>query len=52
MTDEEGLTKKSIEAEFPGREAFLRVDRRWHARIKGAEAPVMVDGEDLVDLRD
>jgi hypothetical protein len=24
----------------------------WHARIRGATPPVMVHGEDLLDLRD
>jgi hypothetical protein len=46
------VTVKSIEAEFPGWETWQGVDRLWHARIRGATPPVMVHGEDLVDLRD
>jgi hypothetical protein len=41
-----------IAGEFPGWEAWQGVDRLWHARIRGATPPVMVHGEDLVDLRD
>ncbi len=41
-----------IAAEFPGWEAWQGIDRLWHARIRGATPPVMVHGEDLVDLRD
>ncbi len=51
MSHEE-ITAKSIEAEFPGGEAWQGIDRLWHARIRGATPPVMVHGEDLVDLRD
>ena len=51
MTEGE-VTKESIQAEFRGWEAFQGVDRRWHARLRGAETPVMVHGEDLIDLRD
>jgi len=36
----------------PDGKSFRDVDRRWHARLKGADTPVMVHGEDLVDLRD
>jgi hypothetical protein len=46
------ITADSIEAEFPDWEPFRGVDRRWHARIRGAAAPVMVHGDDLVDLRE
>ncbi|HTS99459.1 MAG TPA: hypothetical protein VMI33_22855 [Streptosporangiaceae bacterium] len=41
-----------IAGEFPGWEAWQGIDRMWHARIRGATPPVMVHGEDLVDLRD
>jgi hypothetical protein len=41
-----------IAREFPGWEAWQGIDRMWHARIRGATPPVMVHGEDLVDLRD
>jgi hypothetical protein len=41
-----------ISGEFPGWEAWQGVDRLWHARIRGATPPVMVHGEDLVELRD
>ena len=41
-----------IAGEFPGWEAWQGIDRLWHARICGATPPVMVHGEDLVDLRD
>ena len=41
-----------IAGEFPGWEAWQGIDRLWHARIRGAVPPVMVHGEDLVDLRD
>ncbi len=50
MSDE--VTRESIEAEFPGWEAFQGVDRRWHARIKGAAPPVMVHDDDLDGLRE
>ena len=46
------ITTVSIEAEFPGWELFRGVDRRWHARLRGADMPVMVHGDDLVDLRE
>ena len=55
MSEDEAMdfvTVKSIEAEFPGWEAWQGIDRLWHARIRGATPPVMVHGEDLVDLRD
>ena len=41
-----------IAGEFPGWEAWQGIDRMWHARVRGATPPVMVHGEDLVDLRD
>ena len=41
-----------IAGEFPAWEAWQGIDRMWHARIRGATPPVMVHGEDLVDLRD
>ena len=41
-----------IAGEFPGWEAWQGIDRMWHARIRGATPPVMVHGENLVDLRD
>ncbi len=50
MSDE--VTRESIEAEFPGWEAFQGVDRKWHARIKGATPPVMVHDDDLDGLRE
>jgi len=40
-----------IAGEFPGWEAWQGIDRRWHARIRGATPPVMVHGDDLADLR-
>ena len=41
-----------IAAEFPGWEAWQGIDRLWHARLRGATPPVMVHGEDLIDVRD
>jgi hypothetical protein len=41
-----------LAGEFPGWEAWQGIDRLWHARVRGATPPVMVHGEDLVDLRD
>jgi hypothetical protein len=41
-----------IAGEFPDWEAWQGIDRMWHARIRGSFPPVMVHGEDLVDLRD
>ena len=41
-----------LAGEFPGWEAWQGIDRLWHARIRGAIPPVVVHGEDLVDLRD
>jgi hypothetical protein len=46
------VTAESLAAEFPAWEAWQGIDRLWHARIRGATPPVMVHGEDLVDLRD
>jgi hypothetical protein len=43
---------QAITAEFPAWEAWQGIDWLWHARIRGATPPVMVHGEDLVDLRD
>ncbi len=50
--NDDGMTSESVEAEFPGWEAWQGIDRIWHARIRGATPPVMVHGEDLLDLRD
>ena len=50
--NDDRVTKESIEAEFMGWEAWQGIDRMWHARIRGAIPPVMVHGEDLLDLRD
>jgi hypothetical protein len=52
VTGEDDLTPEAIEQEFPGWEAWQGIDRLWHARVRGATPPVMVHGEDLVDLRD
>lgn len=41
-----------IAEEFPGWEAFRGVDALWHARIKGAEPPIMVHGESSYALRE
>ncbi|MGO9159810.1 MAG: hypothetical protein ACLP7J_03730 [Streptosporangiaceae bacterium] len=49
---EEPLTASDIAREFPGWEAWQGMNRLWHARIRGATPPVMVHGEDPVDLRD
>ena len=51
MTDDL-ISQESIAAEFPGWQPFRGVDRRWHARLRGADIPVMVHGDDLVDLRE
>jgi hypothetical protein len=52
VNDDDSITIESIQAEYPGWEAWQGIDRLWHARISGATPPVMVHGEDLVDLRD
>jgi hypothetical protein len=52
MAGEDVITMESLAAEFPAWEAWQGIDCMWHARIKGAVPPVMVHGEDLVDLRD
>jgi hypothetical protein len=54
MIDFMDLTNDAAEIarEFPGWDAWQGIDRLWHARIRGAVPPVMVHGEDLVDLRD
>ena len=49
---EDPVTAESIADEFPGWEAWQGIDRLWHARVRGATPPIMVHGEDLVDLRD
>lgn len=46
------ITRQEIEKAFPGWDTWQGVDGLWHARIRGAVPPVMVHGEDLVDLRD
>ena len=46
------ITVASLAQEFPAWEAWQGLDRLWHARVRGATPPVMVHGEDLVDLRD
>jgi hypothetical protein len=46
------ITVESLATEFPAWEAWQGIDRLWHARIRGAVPPVMVHGDDLVDLRD
>lgn len=45
-------TRESIEAEFPDWEPFRGTDRRWHARLRGAEDSVIVDDDDLLGLRE
>lgn len=52
MTGEDGLAPEAIEQEFPSWEVFQGVDRRWHARIRGAVPPVMVHDDDLAGLRE
>jgi len=67
VNEEDAITAESIAEEFPGWEAWQGIDRLWHARIRGsgssirdqrseaspgATPPVMVHGEDLLDLRD
>ena len=49
---EEDLDAEDIAREFPAWEAWRGMNRLWHARIRGATPPVMVHGEDPVDLRD
>ncbi|HUZ25558.1 MAG TPA: hypothetical protein VMV07_17510 [Streptosporangiaceae bacterium] len=39
-------------AEFPRWEVWRGVDRLCYARLSGASPPIMVRGEDAVDLRD
>jgi len=46
------VTKEKIEQEFPAWSVFQGVDRRWHARIRGAVPPVMVHDDDLLGLRE
>ena len=45
-------TKAELEAEFEGWECWEGMDKLWHARVKGATPPIMVWGENTVDLRD
>lgn len=41
-----------ISDEFPGWEAWQSlIGKQWHARLKGAEPPVMVHGNNEDDLR-
>ncbi|HTP17225.1 MAG TPA: hypothetical protein VMK13_15500 [Streptosporangiaceae bacterium] len=49
---DEKLDAAEIAREFPGWEAWQGINQLWHARIRGATPPVMVHGEDLIDLRD
>lgn len=51
-TAEDDVTVESLASEYPAWEAWQGLDRMWHARIRGAVPPVMVHGEDLVNLRD
>ena len=52
MTSDEAISAEAIEHEFPEWEIWQAIDGRFCARIRGAVPPVMVHGEDLVDLRD
>ena len=52
MNEDDGISKEQVEEEFSGWEVWQGIDRLWHARIRGATPPVMVHGEDLIDLRD
>jgi hypothetical protein len=45
-------TPGSIAKEFPEWECWQGFGSLWNARIKGATPPVMVWGEDLMDLHD
>jgi hypothetical protein len=49
---DENLDASDIAREFPDWEAWQGFNRLWHARIRGAVPPVLVHGEDLVDVRD
>jgi hypothetical protein len=50
--EDDGPTVESIADEFPDWEPWQGIEGLWHARIRGATPPVMVTGEDLMDLRD
>jgi hypothetical protein len=42
-----------ISDEFPGWEAWQSlIGKQWHARLKGAQPPVMVHGNTEDDLRE
>jgi hypothetical protein len=45
-------TAEEIVREFPGWQVWLGINRRWYARRPLASPPLVVDGEDLADLRD
>ena len=50
--DDPEISPDSLEAEFPTWEAWRGVDRRWWARIRGVDPPVMVVDDDLDGLRE
>jgi hypothetical protein len=45
-------TTESIESEFPGWHVWQGVNYLWYARLEKSSPPVVVMGEDLLDLRD
>jgi hypothetical protein len=46
------VTREQTEEEFPGWKVWHGVERLWHARLGDNMPPVVVHGEDLVDLQD
>lgn len=50
--DQMGLTLAALQQTYPAWDLWEGMLGGYHARVKGAVPPVMVDGEDLVDLRD
>lgn len=48
----EPATAEDIAAEFPGWNAWRGVNQLWYARLVMSSPPVVLHGQDLVDLRD
>jgi hypothetical protein len=46
------VSPDDIETEFPDWEVWRGIDNRWHARIRGAEPPIVVHDDHLDGLRE
>jgi hypothetical protein len=51
-TGDYGVTQESLAEEFPDRETWRGFGKRWCARLRGAEPPIIVCDDHLDGLRE